>query len=398
MQRVLVELVGGRKLDDLAQVHHRDAVADVAHDRKVVGDEQVGQPEVGLEVFEQVDDLRLNRHVERRDGLIGHDEGGLNGEGAGDADALPLAARELVRVAAGEVGVEPDGLEQFAHPFLAAAALQAVDHHRLRHDAAHAHARVQRGVGVLEDHLHLPPVGAQVAARERGQIDRPAAGGRGRIFAAPIRVGAVVCAVLVGVGHDVAGVARRGEQHIAGRGSVELQDRAPGGRLAAARLADQSERLALAHRERDAVHGLDVGDLALEQQPGGDREVHLEVLHFEQGVLVRLGAPAAGEVDDRRRRAVHAGRGGLAHLLGRHRPRGGLLAALRAARGRVRRGSRRVPAGLFAGLVFAVDGLFVLSHWRLPPRLSGRWPECGRLRPGLRRCSSRPPGGPARTR
>ena len=395
MQRVLVELVGGRKLDDLAQIHHRDAVADVAHDREVVGDEQVGQPEVRLEVFEQVDDLRLDRHVERRDGLIGHDEGGLHGERAGDADPLPLAARELVRVAAGEVGVEPDGFEQLAHPLLAASALQTVDHHRLRHDAAHAHARVQRGVGVLEDHLHLPPVGAQIAPRERGQIDRTAAGGRGRIVVA-VRVGAVVTAVLVRVRHDVAGVARRGEQDIAGGGAVELQDRAPGGRLAAARLADEAERLALADRERDAVHGLDVGDLALEQQAGGDREVHLEVLHFEQGVLVRLGASAAGEVDDRRRRAVHAGRRGLAHLLRRHRPRGRLLAAFGAACGSLRRGSRGVAAGFFVG--FAVDGLFVLSHWRLPPRLSGRWPGYGRLRPAPRRCSSRPQGGPARTR
>ena len=37
--RMPVELVGARQLDDLPEVHDRDAVAHVAHDREVVGDE-----------------------------------------------------------------------------------------------------------------------------------------------------------------------------------------------------------------------------------------------------------------------------------------------------------------------------------------------------------------------
>ena len=46
MPRVVVEVVGRRDLDDLAEVHHRDPVADVAHDREVVRDEEVGQAEL----------------------------------------------------------------------------------------------------------------------------------------------------------------------------------------------------------------------------------------------------------------------------------------------------------------------------------------------------------------
>ena len=64
-----------------------------------MGDEQVGQAELLLQVFEQVDDLGLDRDVERRDRLVGDDEIGVGRERAGDADALPLAAGELVRVA-----------------------------------------------------------------------------------------------------------------------------------------------------------------------------------------------------------------------------------------------------------------------------------------------------------
>ena len=46
VQRVLVQLQPAGQLHQLAQVHHRHAVADVAHDGEVVGDEQVGQAEL----------------------------------------------------------------------------------------------------------------------------------------------------------------------------------------------------------------------------------------------------------------------------------------------------------------------------------------------------------------
>ena len=53
------ELFGGRKLDDLAEVHDGDAVGDVAHDGEVVGDEEVRQVELLLQLDEQVEHLRL---------------------------------------------------------------------------------------------------------------------------------------------------------------------------------------------------------------------------------------------------------------------------------------------------------------------------------------------------
>ena len=85
----------------LPEVHDRDPVRDVAHDAQVVGHEQVGQPEVVLEVVEQVHDLRLHRDVERRHRLVEHDQLGLERQRPGDADPLALAARELVRVPRG---------------------------------------------------------------------------------------------------------------------------------------------------------------------------------------------------------------------------------------------------------------------------------------------------------
>ena len=53
---------------------HRDAVADVPHDGEVVGDEQVGDAGAALHLDQQIEDARLCRQVERRDGLVADDQ------------------------------------------------------------------------------------------------------------------------------------------------------------------------------------------------------------------------------------------------------------------------------------------------------------------------------------
>ena len=58
----------------LPEVHHRDAVGDVLHHREVVRDEEVGEAQAPLQVLQQVDDLRLDRDVERRHRLVADDE------------------------------------------------------------------------------------------------------------------------------------------------------------------------------------------------------------------------------------------------------------------------------------------------------------------------------------
>ena len=72
-------------------------------------------PSLARRSCEQVEDLRLDRDVERGDGLVGDDELRLQRERAGDPDALALAAGELVRVAVVVLGVEPDLLHQLLH-------------------------------------------------------------------------------------------------------------------------------------------------------------------------------------------------------------------------------------------------------------------------------------------
>ena len=57
-------------LDDLAQVHHRDALADVRHRGQVMTDKQITHAQELLQVFELGDDLRSDRHIECRHRFI----------------------------------------------------------------------------------------------------------------------------------------------------------------------------------------------------------------------------------------------------------------------------------------------------------------------------------------
>ena len=96
----VVEVVGRRHLAQLAEVHHRHPVAHVLHHGQVVGDEHHGEAAVALQVVEEVEDLRLHRHVEGGDGLVADEQGGVEHERPGDADPLALAARDLDRAGA----------------------------------------------------------------------------------------------------------------------------------------------------------------------------------------------------------------------------------------------------------------------------------------------------------
>ncbi len=54
MQGIVVNFVAVGEFHDHPEVHHSDAVADVAHHGKVVCDEEIGEAEVALQVFQQV--------------------------------------------------------------------------------------------------------------------------------------------------------------------------------------------------------------------------------------------------------------------------------------------------------------------------------------------------------
>ena len=81
-----------------------------------MGDEQVGQPQALLQILQQVQDLRLNRDIERAGRLVADEQLGLDCERARNSDALALPAGELVRIAILHLRRETDLQQQLVHP------------------------------------------------------------------------------------------------------------------------------------------------------------------------------------------------------------------------------------------------------------------------------------------
>src|SRR5437870_13024673 len=61
VHRTRAQRVAVRRLDDPAEIHHRDAMADVGHRREIVADEEVAHAERPLQVLQLVDDLSPDR-------------------------------------------------------------------------------------------------------------------------------------------------------------------------------------------------------------------------------------------------------------------------------------------------------------------------------------------------
>ena len=115
--RRLVEQVGRCDLAQAPEVHDGHPVAHVLDDGQVVRNEEDGQVVLLLQVLQQVEDLRLHRHVEGGDDLVADEQLRLEHEGAGDADALALAAGELAGPpGAVDVGVDADLVEHGVWP------------------------------------------------------------------------------------------------------------------------------------------------------------------------------------------------------------------------------------------------------------------------------------------
>ena len=97
MLRVVEELPLRALLDDAAGVHDHDLVGDLGDDAEIVRDQDHRRVEVVLQPVDQLDDLRLDRHVERGRGLVGDQDVRVVRERHRDHRALAHPARELVR-------------------------------------------------------------------------------------------------------------------------------------------------------------------------------------------------------------------------------------------------------------------------------------------------------------
>jgi hypothetical protein len=157
-----------------------------------------------------------------------------------------------VGIALEDLALQSDRLQQLPDAFLPLRLrADAVDVKRLADDVPDGETRIERGVGVLEDHLDLAAQSEELGLAAAHEVLAPV-------------------------------------QDAPRRRLLEPDDRPAEGRLAAAALPDQTEGSARPEREGDPLHRHDVPTLAREDS-APDRVELLEVLDLEDGPAVAAG-------------------------------------------------------------------------------------------------------------
>ena len=98
MERIIKNILLVSVLHHRAKVHNSDLVRNEFYDRKIVRNKEIGEIHRSLQILKKIDDLRLDRHVKRGDGLIAYDELRIYRKRTRDAYSLSLSARKLVRI------------------------------------------------------------------------------------------------------------------------------------------------------------------------------------------------------------------------------------------------------------------------------------------------------------
>ncbi len=118
VRRAAEDRVDRAGLHDPPGIQHRHPVAGAGHHAEIVGHEHHAHRQLVLQPQQQLEDLVLDRDVERRGRLVGQQQLRPAGQGDGDHRALAHAAGELVRV----VGQPPprvrdaDQVQQLGRP------------------------------------------------------------------------------------------------------------------------------------------------------------------------------------------------------------------------------------------------------------------------------------------
>ncbi len=145
VERLLVELCRVGNLNNNPKVHDGNPITDVLDHRQIMGDKQICQMKLFLQIPQKVENLGLYRNVQGADRLIGQYQLGVQRQRPGNTYALTLSAGKFVGIPVLEPFVQPHFLHQHFDPlinFLMGHLQQlAVDKylHRLTDDLPYGH-------------------------------------------------------------------------------------------------------------------------------------------------------------------------------------------------------------------------------------------------------------------
>ena len=109
---MLKDLCGRTGLDDATSLHDGNPVRHVAYDAKVVGNEQIRHAGFGLQIAQQIQNLRLYGHIQRRCRLIADQDIRIDGQGARNRNPLTLTAGKFVRITVQCIGIQTNTFQQ----------------------------------------------------------------------------------------------------------------------------------------------------------------------------------------------------------------------------------------------------------------------------------------------
>ena len=95
---MMKDFMGRTMLDDLACIHDRNAVSDACYDAEIMRDQNHARAIFFLQITDQINDLRLNRHIKCCRRFIGNEQLRLVGKCNCDHDPLTHASGQLMRI------------------------------------------------------------------------------------------------------------------------------------------------------------------------------------------------------------------------------------------------------------------------------------------------------------
>src|SRR5215510_9001278 len=96
-------------LNEFAQIHDPNPITHVLDRGQIVADQEIGDAEFSLQIFQEIENLRADGDIEGGHRLVEDHQGGLQHQSPCDPDTLTLATAKLVCKALGTLCREPYG-------------------------------------------------------------------------------------------------------------------------------------------------------------------------------------------------------------------------------------------------------------------------------------------------